>query len=527
MRHVATAVSKSTRADIEDRLTGRFYTPLPVAEALACASAYVGCPESVCDPFCGDGRLVIVWLRHQISVGSLARLKRIALWDYDADAVRYAAGAVREELTRLGLKDSIVEASVGDTFSRRPGDRFELILTNPPWEQLKPDTRDGLASDQGYRGELRSFAERLAAQLPEAAASKRRTIGGYTVNLARAGALLAAQMTSPNGTLSIVLPSTIFGDQVSEAFRSRFFSEISVDQITHYPAEARLFPGVDQSFVTITGRGKQTTSTYRIRQVRSDLTLAEERIHSPANNAAPLPLNTGGAQHALVNEMRSKHPDLRWLEADLRFGLRLGRELDETRISESFDPHNGVPFVKGRNIGRFSFERADLPLIDVNKRKLPGSFNHLRLAWRDVSRPSQKRRIHACLIPAGYVTGNSLGIARFATGDDINLRILLALMNSVVFEIQVRDQLLTNHVSQGVLRKCAIPYAAFENSLARSHLSKLVEVANTDIKSAAIMEVEIAKIYGISREKFETILLGFDKITAHEMEIMLSKELWS
>ncbi len=176
MRHVATARLGSTRTDIETRLTGRFYTPFLIAEKLAQAAinANVGCPESVCDPFCGDGRLIVAWLQHQSAVGSLRRLKNLALWDFDPKAVASALLAVEAELNRQGISGVAIDSWVGDTFNRDTQDRFELVLTNPPWEQLKPDSRDAVRDTERYRDEIRSYTTEITRRYPEASASRRR-----------------------------------------------------------------------------------------------------------------------------------------------------------------------------------------------------------------------------------------------------------------------------------------------------------------------------------------------------------------
>ena len=77
--------------------------------------------------------------------------------------------------------------------------------------------------------------------------------------------------------------------------------------------------------------------------------------------------------------------------------------------------------------------------------------------WRDISRPSQKRRIHASLLPPGPVTGNSVSVAYFRDGDLPRLLTLLGLVSSMPFELQVRSLLMTNHVSLSVMRAGRLP----------------------------------------------------------------------
>lgn len=526
MLHLKTAIESSERADIEDRLTGKFYTPYKLALAMPKSADESFQPQTICDPFCGDGRLVIAWIKHLDEISALDRLERVSLWDFDGEAVETARSQVAIELEQRQANWVEVETRVGDAFEAELGNQFELVVTNPPWEQLKPDSRDRVSKSAQYRKEIRHYSMVVTERFPSAASCRKRSIGGYTVNLARAGALLAAKLTKPSGVLQIILPSTIWGDQVSTEFRDDFFSMIDTRELDFYPAEAKLFIGVDQSVVAVTGQAGGSTREFKIRRFNSDLSLSDERMHSIVSVKDPLPLSVGGKQNQIIERLREGHPPVSWLESDLRFGLRLGRELDETRISEFFAENGeGVPFLKGRNIERFGANLEDLPLIDPAKKRIPQSADERRVVWRDVSRPSQKRRIHACLIPDGIVTGNSLGVARFTSPSPYLLETWLAVLNSLVFEAQVRATLATNHVSQGAIRRCTVPYEIFEDEGLRAFFAKHSKRPQTD--SEVHMEIAVAKAYKLVKSEFQILLNTFDKLTACERDALLSKEVWS
>ncbi|WP_312134401.1 N-6 DNA methylase [Brevundimonas sp.] len=527
MLHLNTALATTSRPDLEERLTGRFYTPETLVAAIL---QEVGTRpvNTVCDPFCGDGRFIVAWLR-AASDEQLAALRGLALWDYDVKAVKIARERVEATLSNLGLSSTVeLETNAGDTFEQALTPRFDLVLTNPPWEQLKPDSRDKVGDAASYKTAIQAYSSRLAQSFPEAKTATSRSIGGYTVNLARAGALLALAICKPGGNVGIVLPSTIFGDQVSSEFRSRFFDTLHVSTVSFYPAEARLFSGVDQSVVTVTGQLSGPSDNFNLRRFHSDLRLREQRTCTNPNGAS-IPLEIGGAEHALVKSMAARHPPLSWLEADLRYGLRLGRELDETRIREAFtDTPQGIPFVKGRDVMRFGHPPEGLPRIDPRARTIPRTVQVNRVAWRDVSRASQKRRVQACKIPMGYVTGNSLGIAHFSSPTEGLNETLLAVMNSLSFEIQIRSKLTTNHVSQGVLRSASVPYACFEAPEVRAVLASLSSSAGAEnLSHLTLREIVVAKAFGLDRNDFAALLDSFPKLTNEETAALLNKSAWS
>ena len=521
-----TAIASSAREDIEKRLTGKYYTPYCVSDRLTELSLFDDRVRSVCDPFCGDGRLVVSWIARSRPENGLKQLKHIFLFDRDAGAVKEAQKNVRNALRNASRADVIVESKVVDTFLLPVSEWYDLVITNPPWEQLKPDSRDQVAELSLYKDAIRNYSETIAASFPSAATSKKRSIGGYNINLARAGALAAVEMTEIGGQTLIVLPSTIFGDQVSSEFRSNFMNSVGIVELAYYPAEAKLFKGVDQSFVTISSERGKRTERFSITRYKPDLSVLDHREHQANDLSDAIPLLIGGRVHELVRRIQSEHPNLSHLEKDLRYRLKLGREIDETRIAEAFtNSDKGIPFLKGRNVNRFSIIDEVLPRVCPEIKKIPNTIKHERLVWRDVSRPSQKRRVQACIIEPGIVTGNSLGVAHFYSREPDLLKALLAVMNSLVFEVQVRGMLATNHISQGVLKKCAVPLAAFDDIPTRQKLAKLVDTLGGADFSPKI-EIEVAKIYGLERQEFAELLAPFSKLDEREVDALMGRTLW-
>jgi Alw26I/Eco31I/Esp3I family type II restriction m6 adenine DNA methyltransferase len=530
MEHVKTALMNSPRADLERRFTGRFYTPPVIADRLAQqALSICPAPSALGDPFCGDGRLIVAWLR-LASRSARRSLRQVILWDYDADAVRIARQRVEAELSALGWTNSVsVQAEPCDTFARvsQMLGRIDTVLTNPPWELLKPDSRDGLNDAGEFRDQLRVYAAGLGREFPGAMSAKGKAMTGYGVNLARAGAIASAMLSSEKGAVAIVLPSSIFGDQASAPFRSEFFSRLGVARLDWYPAEARLFDGVDQPFVTVVAVAGSETSSYLLTRFDKDLRVLDERTSSVSGDRVPA-FNVAAQHENIVAELAVKHAPLGLLEVDMRYGLWLGRELDETRFADSLARgRGGVPFLKGRHVFPFEVARDNDWRIDPQKREIPITIRETRLAWRDVSRPNQRRRMHVALVPVGYVTGNSLGVGFFRYAPRDWIRVLLAVMNSMVFELQIRAYLATAHVSQGVLRRCSIPTQCFEDASIRERIMRLVDERITNGKELPRLEVTMARAYGLRKEQFGEVLEAFPKLTNAERTAHLQSECWA
>lgn len=532
MNHVEIAVEHSTRDDIGRRLAGQFYTPEWVCRLLAQSVLKAGIvPRTVGDPFCGDGRLVLHWLDEASNTAqsALEKLERVILWDYDTAAVTSARENVTAALKRAGIACRI-ESRVLDTFRTtkdRKGD-FDVLLTNPPWDLLKPDSRDGITTKVAdFKVALKHYARELSQLFPGASSERRKIMGGAQVNLARAGTLAAIDLLSEASLMGIVLPASIFADQASAPFRSEMFRRTNVLRMHYFPAEERAFTGVDQPFVVALCKGQGRTKSFSLLRGREAAETAN--IAADQTGVQPVPLVVTQAHVDLIRNIEHRHPLLRMLECDMRFGLWLGRELDETRIGETFSAVSGIPFLKGRQVDRFAIREHQPPRISPKARVIPETVKEHRFAWRDVSRPNQKRRIQAAIVPDGWVTGNSLGVGYFRYGDRRATHSLLAVLNSFVFELQLRAKLHTPHVSLGALRECCIPAPVLDDPELMSRLASLTEalIENPHRNLETRIEVEVAKAYGLSRGQFGDVLSAFPKLTDMERDELVSRELWA
>lgn len=517
--------------DLVATITGRFYTPETIGRALAKtvalssninAKAVVRCV----DPFCGDGRLVS-WLLEEHANATTSRAEwRIQLWDCDASATERAKQTVTATARRLGIRAQVKCMCVDSfQFALDSKGKFDVVITNPPWEALKPDRRYLRVLDdrarQDYVERIRAQALTLGELYPLSRPAESFT--SWRSNLSRYGTELALGLLEDSGTCGLVSPATLMGDQVSERLRQHLFKKFHVSEIAFYPAESRLFVGVDQPCITLvaTATAPKKFET-RIRHGMNgspvnSLKLSWQRLEEWKYS---IPVYLGPQQIRLLSKL-SALPKFNHLESEVTSGLWAGRELDETGIDGRLAPTGHLGFLKGRMVSRFKFEQPTR-FIARNATRIPPSVKYSRLAWRDVSRQTQKRRMIATIIPPGIITGNSLGVAHFRNGDVSRLKVLLGLVSSLIFEIQIRAFLGTAHISLSAIRQARVVPLM---ELAKKNLISLVEVA-LEGGDTAPLERLVAKGYGLSRNDFITVIEAFPKLTDSEREILASKKKW-
>jgi Alw26I/Eco31I/Esp3I family type II restriction m6 adenine DNA methyltransferase len=244
--------------------------------------------------------------------------------------------------------------------------------------------------------------------------------------------------------------------------------------------------------------------------------LERERLES---SDFVLPIAFGGQDH--FRELLELLPTFGGLEEDEN-GLWAGRELDESHLASKLGSSGRYPFIKGRMIQRFAVVEAPGSFVRATAFSGSASVAHERIAWRDVTRNSQKRRIIATIIPATWVAGNSLGVAYFRREEPYRLRALLGLMMSFPFEYQLRSLLSTGHVSLSTLRKIHLP------SLVRTPtLSSLVKCVDRciggDAASEASVEAAAAAAYGLSRNDLAEMMALFPRVTPEERRHVLDE----
>jgi len=513
MRHAdLLAGTATTDLDHSRRAFGRYYTPPAVAARLAedvAAAVDWNSGQTIrcIDPFCGDGRLVTEVLRN--SHGRMPSPTRWQVWLYDLDpqATKDAGEAVSAVADELGLSCEI-HSGVADAFSLLPesGGGFDIVVTNPPWEALKPDQREmGAMSDvdrQAYLQAMRGYDSMLATKLPWS--QPERKFSGWGTNLSRCGLELALRLCrAGSGVCGIVLPASAMNDQSSARLRRWMFEHHDVHRIAHYPAEAKLFAGVDQPFVTVLARAESRRSEAVLDRYQTDGSLSDSSTISLTSASLGglgyrVPCDIPGRLMQLLMKWQDM-PALGNLEGSDREALWMGRELDETGYAQFTGPDGTVPFIKGRMIGRYATPRgSDLFITDAHAR-LPESVGHARVTWRDVSRRSQRRRVQATMIPADMVTGNSLHVAYFRDDDESRLLALLALLNSMPVELQVRSGLGTGHVSLGVVRSVKVP--GLDDPVAIAILASLARQAlDGDAHAITRIEATVAELYGLDSD---------------------------
>lgn len=457
----------------------------------------------IIDPFCGDGRLIAALIRSiGSSVSSSFKLEAFA-WDIDGAILAEAEKIIEDSAVAVPF-DVEIHVEKRDAFECESSvlGTFDVCITNPPWSSTKSLKPNAFASKEEYRhyqDVANDYGKILSERFPEVRGG--RSFGAGALNLSRFGFALAMRLISSEGICAIVMPSSFAADTSSMNLRKRLIEKYRILSLRYYPAELKQFDGADQAAISLLfdykyGGGSGDVVSFT-KTGADSYHLDGAFLRYSADNGFLIPLGYSEDEVRLLEKL-SRIPALGSYS-----GIKLGREVDETRINERLCAHSPYRFVKGFMISCYEISNTDYWYYDSSKSALPATASEEKVVWRDVSRVSQKKRVQATLLPPGYVAGNSLGVATCKEGS--LLRALLGVMNSSIFEFMSRTVLTTNHVSSGMLKRIPFPEM---NAQVIEELSELVEMAleNTE-NSDVIQRIEslVALAYDISIDELEMI----------------------
>ena len=113
---------------------GQYFTPRPVIEAIvACVQPKIG--ESICDPACGTGGFLLTAYDYMKSQSQDRELLRKLREEYltGVDIVDEVVRLCAMNLYLHGIGNGGSPVTQGDALAQDPGEKFQVVLTNPPF----------------------------------------------------------------------------------------------------------------------------------------------------------------------------------------------------------------------------------------------------------------------------------------------------------------------------------------------------------------------------------------------------------
>ena len=373
---------------------------------------------------------------------------------------------------------------------------FDVIVTNPPWEKWKPNSKEFF--EPYYQGFKSLPAQKAKAKIAEllknphikgkwlqynnhyeilseifrdeknfkfqSADVDGRMVSGdldlYKLFTEKVYTLLKA-----GGVSGMVMPSGIYTDLGAKGLRTMLFDKCKIESL--YGFENRrpvIFPAVDSRYkpiVIVFKKGSKTLSFSAGFYIHGEEGM-KKALKSPTNisvefikKANPLSWNIieikTPLDYSIVSKML-KYPHLNDQIAGT-WNVSISRGFDMTNDANLFAKYGvGVPMLEGKNMHQYTktWQEAPKPRYSVKENDITTNVpaekvynNNYWLAYRLVARSNDNRTMISTVIPPGYVCGNSLAIVK----TDNNLKALCFLcgvLNSFVLDYLLRQKVSAN-----------------------------------------------------------------------------------
>ena len=406
---------------------------------------------------------------------------------------------------------------------------FDAVIANPPWEMLRGDLGTGQerTAQRDDLGPLLRFVRRSGLY---------RDAGGH-VNSYQLFLERMLQLVRPQGRLGCLLPGGVLVDHGAAALRTHLLDRAAIDRISIFDNRDSLFP-IHRSvrIVSITGTSGASTDAVLVdegvalRPTATGTAAAAPRVLSrtllrrASGDAEAIPSLRDGSELRLLEQMLT-HPTLGGADWRLRFGRELNATEDRGLYRSGARAPDGLPVVDGKHVQACAVSPPEMGAWvspDEAVRACPDApWRRWRLAYRDVSSPTNTRSLIAALLPPGCITTHTLFCLRTPLGLPTQLY-LCGMLNSLVADWFVR-RYLASHVTTRLIANLPVPRVPASDARRRRIVRLTTRLMRQpgDEQTQADLQGVAADLYGLGHDGRATVAADFPRLGAIVRERLL------
>lgn len=512
------------------RRTGSYYTSLALTVPMA-KELIDNLPEikrnnihklRFLEPCVGTGNFVIAYLLIASKYTSpdkyLELLNNIYVCDINTDALRkYKKQLTMFAREHLGitLESNYFDKHVGGgllfdvtasdpeyipidkIFGKEAINSFEIIMTNPPYKNLKAESGHYSCEDEKSADKYRyDRIGRIAKSvLP---LSSIGVINLYKLFVEE----IIERYAAKDALVSLLIPSSILTDKTCEKIRARIINNHHIVSVKNIP-ENNQFIDAQQALTAllldkdsdILKSGRLTGICKEYMDIQSEPTYVNLKTYATADNGYTI-LALSESENSILEAM-NKHPKLK----DIQFITNLRGELDLT-VNKKYMVHVPTAFklIRGRDIGMYKLSSQESIYVDEEFVKISSKGRYIhneRLACQQISNIAKDRRLTFSKVAAGNVLANS---CNFLYVDDnehgINIDYILGLMNSKLMNWYFKIHSSNNHINNYELDNLPIPISG--NNVKK--IAKLAKDMQVSQDASTLNEIDdlIGELFGVT-----------------------------
>jgi hypothetical protein len=442
---------------------------------------------------------------------------------------------------------------------------FSVVLGNPPWDVVLPNTKDFVADYDPAILDARTRLQRLAIEQavlarPGVAAAfdayrrgfdqlKRIADRLYRHQRVRAGSETTAgnldlfrlfaernmDLSGAHGAIGVLMPSAFHANEGTTGIRRLYLQEAALRWCLSFENRRRIFD-IDSRFkfdlivAHRPGPTKELRCGFYLDRIEhaADPTKIMTYTMQFLDETGGTPLELRGAEDLRIAEALFAQP--------LRLGtwcterhVRFGNDLHMTADAGCFQPAGVADLTlhEGKTFHQYTDIWDTKPRYSVASTACNSAAAwHYRLVFRDIARSNDERTMIACIAPPGTVFGHTATVEKTPWERPIAAGLALcALFNSFTFDWLVRQKAAT-HLSLYLLR--GLPVPTFSDSESRFLAGAALrlscnhagydELGRDQAGTAhgpagwalrAEIDAVVARRYGLDRSQYDHLLRAF------------------
>lgn len=356
------------------------------------------------------------------------------LFDVHSDTIRY-----------ISLEESL----------SLPHTRFDLVVTNPPYKNLKAEQSHYLSSDEKAADHAKyKQIGKLSKQYFTSSTSG--TLNLYKLFVEE----ILERYLAPDGVCSLLIPASILSDKSCSKLRTRLLEQCAVHSIRLIPEKSTYVDASQALCAILFQKGQHTGNVWIDKCFQGDLAQGmlfplADMLDSSTGNAF---LILSSQEYQLRHQMQ-QHPTIQQLSYIKNLRGELDVTLDKANICTDETPYR---LLRGRHIGFYRInelpEKEYVRPSFLQKTAKKGYITAPRLVCQQIANMAKKRRLAFMLVPAGHVLANSCNfIALEPNPDQLDLYFLLGVLNSDLIEWYFGLTSSNNHINNYEIDNFPIP----------------------------------------------------------------------
>lgn len=443
-----------------------------------------------------------------------------------------AAAGIKKNIQPRSFTNNLI---VANTFELHPTQilqlfgldkPFDIVLGNPPWEVLEQDRRT--------KNDSHDRSNTTSAKYKVTSAGFYCKQSGKT-NYWKLACELYPEIVKPKGFTGIIVPLGFMNEKSAADIRRDYQDNRTINTIITFNKENHVFDA-KQAFCAI---------------VLENTTPNKNNFDIACNLSGPKELDTlkflsidqssfskmSPSSRSFLNVSRldeiqiySKIAKRCQLLSDLELTFKTELNSGTHKHFASGDNLN-IPVYAGKDIDRFVLRKPRYwvqAAYEKNARakanlatNIKSEKDNIKIGWRDIAGLNDRRRMIAAEIPPKALTFDSLNTVAFSQ-EVIEPSLLLAIMNSMVFEWMINKRAANNHVNIFLLKETPVPKHFNPITIKRiKHLAKTKESAS--IFWQAEMEALVMELYELTAKDADIILSSFTKVNEELKNAIIKK----